>query len=140
MQAVQETTRNAKAAALAVVLSLGVGLVGRFVGLSLPPAPGLAVERFFDVLSAGILAHGIGDQFFPTRLSPRMLVLRRWMWLSIAVGLASIKYLRETDDFGPAKLVACIVIGLGVTAFAVWWMLEARREHKLLTSQVEKRA
>ena len=130
-------TRTVRAAALTVLSALAVGLAGLIIGGALPRAPGLAAETFFGMLSTGILANGMSDLFMPTRLLPGMLVLRRWLWLSLAVGLATIRYLREAGDFGSGELIVCIGIGLSVAAFSVWWMAAARRQHLLLTSQAK---
>jgi hypothetical protein len=117
-----------RAMAVRVISALGVGLVGLIIGELLPPALGSAVRTFFEILSTAILSVGIADVFWPTRLLPAMIVLRRWLWLSMAVGFASIRYLTEAGDVGPAKLIACVVIGLGLTAFAGWWITAARRQ------------
>jgi len=131
-------TRTVKAVALILLSAFGVGLVGLILGGSLAHAPGLAAETFFGMLSTAILANGMSDLFMPTRLLPNMIVLRRWLWVSLASGLAMIRYLREAADFGSGKLIVCIAIGVGLAAFLVWWLAAARRQHLLLTSQLEK--
>jgi hypothetical protein len=121
--------------AIVVTSSVGLGIVGRILRDLLPAALGQAVEMLFDVLAGGILASGLSDLYFPTRLLPEMLVLRRWLWLCVAMGFATIRYLQESGDFGPGKLITSVAIGLGVATFAAWWIVAARRQHILLTSK-----
>ena len=121
--------------ALVIVSSLGVGLAGKASATFLPVPLGSAADTFFGLLSTGILTSGLGDWLLRPRFLPETFVLRRWLWLSLATGLASIRYLTESGDMGPGKLITCIAIGLAVTIFAVRWISRARREHLSLSSR-----